>query len=153
LGKYKIPFVSSNLNICEGKTCRFLAARQIDIQKGPVKIAIISVTDPDVFALYPEKVTSELTIFPVNDTLSSLIRSNKGKYDLLVLLSHCGNDVDEVLAKNFPEIDVIVGGHSQTLLGAPTRIGKTFIVQAGENAKNVGRLDAEIRRQEQDYFV
>lgn len=36
--------------------------------------------------------------------------------DIIIVLSHCGLDVDRVMAADCPLIDVIVGGHSHTLL-------------------------------------
>ncbi|XP_062541986.1 apyrase [Armigeres subalbatus] len=37
--------------------------------------------------------------------------------DIIVVISHCGLDVDKVIAANAgPEIDIIVGGHSHTFL-------------------------------------
>lgn len=37
--------------------------------------------------------------------------------DIIIVLSHCGLDVDYIIAKNAgPDIDVIVGGHSHTFM-------------------------------------
>lgn len=37
--------------------------------------------------------------------------------DIIIVLSHCGLDVDYVIAKNAgPNVDVIVGGHSHTFM-------------------------------------
>lgn len=41
------------------------------------------------------------------------------KVDIIVVLSHCGLDVDRIIAKNAGEnVDIIVGGHSHTFLFA-----------------------------------
>lgn len=66
--------------------------------------------------------------------------------DLIVCLSHSGvtkgvvKGEDEQLAKEVPEIDVIVGGHTHVLLEKPTMVGKTAIVQAGVYGRHIGRL-------------
>jgi 2',3'-cyclic-nucleotide 2'-phosphodiesterase (5'-nucleotidase family) len=39
---------------------------------------------------------------------------------------------------------LIIGGHSQTIVNPPYKSGKTIIVQAGENAQNVGELVLKI---------
>lgn len=51
---------------------------------------------------------------------------------------------DRQIAKTVPGIDVIVGGHSHTLLNEMRRVGDTVIVQAGDYGKFLGRLDLEI---------
>lgn len=69
--------------------------------------------------------------------------------DKIVLLSHSGYSVDLRLARETTGVDVIVGGHSHTLLGDnllgasgpyPTMVGDTAIVQAYAYGKFLGRL-------------
>lgn len=73
------------------------------------------------------------------------IRENE-TCDLIVCLSHSGTweengkSEDELLAKAVPEIDVIVSGHTHTLLQEPIRVGRTLIVSAGEYASHLGVL-------------
>jgi 2',3'-cyclic-nucleotide 2'-phosphodiesterase (5'-nucleotidase family) len=54
-----------------------------------------------------------------------------------VLLSHLGFDDDVQLAKDVTGIDVIVGGHSHTVLREPLRVGKTWIGQTGSRFANL----------------
>lgn len=73
------------------------------------------------------------------------------KADFIVALTHLGIDLDDKpndpyggsvsLAKSVDGIDVIVDGHSHTLLDKPLVINDTLIVQAGEWGKYLGRLD------------
>ncbi len=77
----------------------------------------------------------------------------------LLLLSHLGvavrpadrqqwdypNDyTDEQVAVDFPELAVVVGGHSHTRLEQPLVFGQTVIVQAGDYGQYLGRLDVEL---------
>jgi 2',3'-cyclic-nucleotide 2'-phosphodiesterase (5'-nucleotidase family) len=62
----------------------------------------------------------------------------------LILLSHLGLPEDEALARACPEIAVIVGGHTHTLLTEPQRIGETLIVQAGQYGQYLGRLNLDL---------
>lgn len=76
------------------------------------------------------------------------------KADLIICASHGGvwresedspwrgEDLD--LAAQAPEIDVIVGGHSHTLLREPLRVKNTLVLQAGSEGRAVGVLDLEI---------
>lgn len=36
--------------------------------------------------------------------------------DIIIVLSHCGLDVDRIMAAKCPLIDLVVGGHSHTFL-------------------------------------
>ncbi|OGS46061.1 MAG: hypothetical protein A2539_03490 [Elusimicrobia bacterium RIFOXYD2_FULL_34_15] len=137
MDKYKLPFLSSNINYCEGKNCMFLTAHDKIIERQGLKIKLLSVTHPDVFALFPDKITKKLNILAIADILFAI---NKKDCDLLVLISHSGFDADKEIAEKFKDIDVIIGGHSQTYLTKPNKVGNTLIVQAGGNCQNIGKL-------------
>jgi len=56
-------------------------------------------------------------------------------------VTHCGVYEDKQLAKAHPDLDLIVGGHTHTVLHRGQREGRTLIVQAGSKARSVGRVD------------
>jgi 5'-nucleotidase / UDP-sugar diphosphatase len=53
------------------------------------------------------------------------------EHDLFVLLTHRGVQEDVRLANAFPEIDVIIGGHSHTLLEDALTVNGVLIAQTG----------------------
>jgi len=55
----------------------------------------------------------------VNDEAQRL--KEKG-VDIIIVLSHCGLNVDRIMAAKCPLIDVIVGGHSHTFLYTGVRV-------------------------------
>lgn len=69
---------------------------------------------------------------------------NEEEVDLIICLSHSGtsgtspNTEDEILAKQVPEIDIIISGHSHTTLTEPIIVGKTIIGSASEYGENLG---------------
>jgi 2',3'-cyclic-nucleotide 2'-phosphodiesterase (5'-nucleotidase family) len=77
---------------------------------------------------------------------------NQEKADLIVCLSHTGTSPvkklseDESLARSVPGIDVIVSGHTHTLLSRPLVIGKTLIVSAGSYGAHLGRLAVDYEK-------
>lgn len=68
------------------------------------------------------------------------------KVDVVICLSHAGtsavkdNSEDEILAEEVPGIDVIISGHSHTILTAPIRKGNTVIASAGCYGARAGVL-------------
>jgi len=64
--------------------------------------------------------------------------------DLTIILTHIGFDSDKELAKLLkPEwgVDMIIGGHSHTVLDQPAKINNILIVQAGVGTNQIGRFD------------
>ena len=64
--------------------------------------------------------------------------------DLTVLLTHIGYDSDIELAKLLkPEwgVDMIIGGHSHTILQQPALVNNVLIAQAGVGTNQIGRFD------------
>ena len=74
------------------------------------------------------------------------VLKEKEKVDLVFCLSHTGtspvkkHSEDENLARAVPDIDVIISGHTHTILPAPIVVGKTIIVSAGSYGAYLGRL-------------
>jgi 5'-nucleotidase/UDP-sugar diphosphatase len=77
------------------------------------------------------------------------ILKNREKVDVIVCLSHSGTSAvkkhseDEILAREVPEIDVIISGHTHRVLPRPIIIGKTIIVSSGCYGELLGILDLD----------
>ncbi len=77
------------------------------------------------------------------------ILKNREKVDVIICLSHSGTSAvkkhseDEILAREVPQIDVIISGHTHTVLTRPIIIGKTIIVSAGCYGEFMGMLDLD----------
>jgi 5'-nucleotidase / UDP-sugar diphosphatase len=64
--------------------------------------------------------------------------------DLTVLLTHIGFESDKELAAMLnPEwgVDMIIGGHSHTILDQPAEVNNILIAQAGTGTDQIGRFD------------
>jgi len=64
--------------------------------------------------------------------------------DLTVLLTHIGFESDKELAGMLkPEwgVDIIIGGHSHTVLEEPVKVNNILITQAGVGSDQIGRFD------------
>jgi len=68
----------------------------------------------------------------------------KEKYGMLIGLTHLGVEVDEPLAKAYPQFDVIIGGHSHTTMTKPMMVNDVMIVQTGSGLINVGKITLQL---------
>jgi len=62
-------------------------------------------------------------------------------YTVKIALTHLGKERDEALAKDNQWLDLILGGHSHSLIQPAEKIGKVLVCQAGSNVKYVGITD------------
>jgi 2',3'-cyclic-nucleotide 2'-phosphodiesterase (5'-nucleotidase family) len=93
--------------------------------------------------LYPVCADSESSA-----RVESLVADLKKKLGiaLVVALSHNGFTPDELIARNCPSLDIIVGGHSHTIQGTPSKqnLGYPFRIRSGGSAR---------RRSTEQYIV
>lgn len=80
---------------------------------------------------------------PIREQIEQVTKASINK---IVLVTHCGVELDNQLAKALPDVDVIIGGHSHTRLSKPVVVPHedgtaTLIVQAGSYGRNLGKLD------------
>ena len=115
------------------------------VEKGGVDIAIIGVFGKDAEACVAQcPVVFEDPVEAVKETVAE-IKANED-VDMIVCISHSGTDAnedkseDEILAKEVPELDLIVSGHTHTKLEEPIRHGNTYIVSCAEYGKYLGDL-------------
>ncbi len=69
----------------------------------------------------------------------------KKKDNVFIALSHLGYGEDKKLAQNMGELDVIIGGHSHTLIKNPSLENNVLIAQAGAHLDYLGRIDIIVK--------
>lgn len=115
------------------------------VTKGDVRIAVLGVFGQDSLECAP---TCVLKFRDISEAAADTVQTIREKedVDMIVCVSHSGTDPDpaksedEILAKNVPEIDVIISGHTHTTLSEPIVCGNTYIVSCGEYGKNLGSM-------------
>ncbi|SME90785.1 2',3'-cyclic-nucleotide 2'-phosphodiesterase / 3'-nucleotidase / 5'-nucleotidase [Paenibacillus barengoltzii] len=152
----KFPFVSANLDFSADADLKGLSHSELGKgEPGQIypavikeiageKVGIIGLTTPE---------TSVLSSPGPDIKFADEVESTQKQVDALeaeginkiVVLSHLGYTVDQQLAEAVDGIDIIVGGHSHTVLNAPevhhADEEPTLIVQTGEYNQNLGQLD------------
>jgi len=78
------------------------------------------------------------------EELGKWIQPLKEQSDIIILLSHLGLSHDERIAMEYPEIDVILGGHTHHALPEGKHLGQTLIAGAGKHGRYVGHVTLHI---------
>lgn len=143
------PVLMSNADVSREELLAGKLAKSTVIEQGGEKLGLIGLTPED---------TGDLASPGPNITFSDPVPAVQREVDRLtdmgvnkiIVLSHSGYGVDQRVAVETTGVDVIVGGHSNTLLSNtndravgpyPTMVGKTAIVQAYAYGKFLGELN------------
>lgn len=160
-GDYHLPaLVSANIDWEKNTSSDNLLVKEameiygstpyIVVERGGVRAGIYGVLGKDADECAPE---SGLEFEDIVDTSKAVVEQlQKEQVDLIICLSHSGTSSqeekseDEILAREVPEIDVIVSGHTHTTLEEAIQYGDTYVVSAGSYCENLGEL--HLRRKE-----
>nr|WP_237729814.1 metallophosphoesterase [Petrotoga sp. 8T1HF07.NaAc.6.1] len=120
---------------------------------GDFSVGIIGLVTEQTKVLEPIYL-GENTIVDAEETLKKYLPIVQEKADVVIVLGHLGYHADggrpnlsvefttsDELAENVSGVDIIIDGHSHTLLETPVVINNVIVAQTGENAENIGRID------------
>lgn len=118
------------------------------LERAGLRVGVVGFVSRYTPEIVPKEARSLVFRDPV-EVLGELREELAAAADLVVVLSHQGVGGDRRLAEAFPDLPLIVGGHSHTVLKEGLRKGATLIVQAGSRARSVGRVDLWLERDEE----
>ncbi|MHC1747643.1 MAG: bifunctional UDP-sugar hydrolase/5'-nucleotidase [Cellulosilyticaceae bacterium] len=115
------------------------------INRNNLKIGVFGLMGKEAASNAP---MSGVTFLDPIKTAKEIVKTlrEEEQVDMVICLSHSGTaknpkkSEDEQLAKQVPEIDVIISGHTHSVLQTPTIVGNTMVVSAGEYTDNLGVL-------------
>ena len=153
-----IPLISSNYDVTNS-VIRDFVKPWIVIKKAGLKIGVMALN------VNPESLILESNIRDVNyidpvakaQEISEYLK-NKEKCDLIICLSHLGSDKDSKsvndfeIARKTKFIDVIIGGHSHTMLEntkTQNAAGRDVIIaQMAKSGFYLGRIDLQLSKKQ-----
>ncbi|XP_033187144.1 apyrase [Bombus vosnesenskii] len=110
----KAPVVVTNIDASEEPTMQGLYKNSTIIERNGTKIGVIGVIISTTDTI---SITGKLKFLDEVESVNDEARRLKSRgIDIIIVLSHCGLDVDRIMAAKCPLIDLIVGGHSHTFL-------------------------------------
>ena len=143
------PVLSANIDVSGEPALADRIEKSTTVEVGGEQIGIVSVLaedTPETSSPGPNVVFSSI----VDAAQAEIDRLTEDGVDKIIVLSHVGLPADRRLAEELSGVDVIVGGHSHTLLsneaeGAedvyPVMVNDVPIVQAYAYGKYLGKLE------------
>ena len=143
----RFPIVNADLYVTLNNARLFQP--YLNIERSGIRVMVIGLLTPEVLASTKgEKVVGGVIDLERAVREVGVICDNyrTKKTDLVILLTHIGIENDRKLAEALnPDwgVDMIVGGHSHTLMEEPEVVNGIPIVQAGTGSGQIGRFDIE----------
>lgn len=166
----KFPFLSANTRF--KKSGKYLVQPYTVLRKNGLKIAVVGLTTEETATAGNPLYIGSVRFGSVVPAAQKILAQVNAKYqpDVRIALTHLGYDTqnaatsDVKLAQELPEksFDMIIGGHSHTIVCVdesgklrqdfkagnactPDKQNGTWIMQAGEWGKFIGRADFEFK--------
>jgi 2',3'-cyclic-nucleotide 2'-phosphodiesterase (5'-nucleotidase family) len=147
LSEARFPFIAANVET-GGTLLPEIAPFHI-LEAGPVEIMLLGLLETNNNGLpstHPERVQGINFTDPLEAAAPFVAQA--ADYDALVGLTHLGFRTDRRLAQRYPAFDLIIGGHSHTLIDRPSTENGVLITQAGDDLSYVGKVVLKFRGEE-----
>ena len=143
----KFPIVNANLFIKNPYTRLFRPHKILKVD-GMNIMFIGIITDEILMGMKNDMLRSFVNVEDAAREVGHICNAYRNTdIDFTILLTHIGFEKDKQLAALLdPDwgVDLIIGGHSHTILEKPEKINDILIVQAGDGTSQVGRFDLVI---------
>ena len=119
------------------------------IEHNGIKAAVFGIIGESAVDYAPE---SGLLFKDPRETAAEVVEKIKADEDadIIICLSHSGTVENEkdtlektedyLLAEEVPDIDLIISGHTHTVLGEAVKVGNSYIVSCGSYNRNAGHI-------------
>ncbi|MDR1581760.1 MAG: bifunctional metallophosphatase/5'-nucleotidase [Prevotellaceae bacterium] len=141
----EFQFICANIKYGENSTLKPVDPYRIFNINGVIMsvLSLVEVGSRGTPSTHPNNLTGLKFVSPAKtiDEYSFLGNSN-----IFILLSHIGIEPDVNIAKKYPEIDVILGGHSHTKINNGMFENGVLITQASSNLNYVGETRISVKK-------
>ena len=139
------PILCANVRNSNGEN--LFKQSEIIIMQG-LKVGLFGIITPETVNFSDPRITEGLFFDdPVQTARPIVEQLKKENCDIIIAIAHLGDNINtqsnwrsDALA-SIPEIDIIIDGHSHTLLPNGKNINNSLIVQAGEFEKYIGIVE------------
>lgn len=139
-----LPVLCANINLSGNAALKSFVKSCIIKEIGGVKVGITGVvnTDKQNYSASINKILKDP--YQTAGVMAGTLRAMG--CEVVICVSHLGKMADVMGLSQVPGIDIIVGGHSHTVLAKPIVANGKIIVQAGEFGKYLGELKVKVKK-------
>ncbi len=143
----RFPIINANLFIKTNHVRLFNP--YIVLERGGIKVLFIGIITDEILASTKGEdiIGSFVDVRAAAEEIKVIVDTYKTTdVNYTVILSHIGFDKDQELASLLPPeygVDLIIGGHTHTLLDEPCYVNGIPIVQVGTGSGQIGRCELE----------
>ena len=147
----KFPFISANI-LAHGKP---LFRESVTYSLDGLRLTFVGFTTEQTVTIGNPDFIKGLKFEPANKYAAKILPRLRNKSDVLVSLTHLGYypgfsygteaPGDETLAKNYKNLDLIIGGHSHTKLDQVVIENGVPVAQAEAYGRYLGRVDLRFK--------
>ena len=155
-GDKKINFIATNVEFDEDNPLNDVVKKFHIEEEGGVKYGFVGLMPLDFKTCTKKSVQDDLEVMDMEESIEALQEEidnlKEQGINRIILLSHSGFEVDKETASKLSGVDIIIGGHSHSVVeGAShghnivySKTGEPVVItQAGENGRYYGVLDVE----------
>lgn len=135
--EFRLPLISANIKY--RKNNQYFVEPFIIKKINNLKVGIFGLTQKNN-RLEPRNIENLVFASAPNEAARKMVTELVPKCDLIIALSHLGFGNNRNLAKQVPEIDVIISGGSYSVVTDPVRVGATLIVQGKNKGQSLNLL-------------
>jgi 2',3'-cyclic-nucleotide 2'-phosphodiesterase (5'-nucleotidase family) len=137
LREAKFPLLSANLETPIEEIRKYTI-----INAKGIRIGIIGLTTEDVKTKSHPNNFAGVAVVDTLKAVGQILPELRSKSDVIIATVHLEDEEEKRIASAFPEIRLMVGGHSHGTVG-PYWLGNTTVVKTGSSGRNVGRVDLQ----------
>lgn len=155
----KVDFIASNVVLDKNNPMSDVIKKSMIIERQGMRIGLVGSMPLDLEMVSKSDNIKDIKVLPFDETVNAIQNEinklKEMKIDKVILLSHTGYEEDKKLASSLDGVDIIVGGHTHTVVNGaksgenivPSKSGEpVLIVQGGENGKYYGIINAEFNK-------
>lgn len=143
------PILSANLHQPDDRAYFPGTVPYVIREVNGIKIGFIGVILSDLHAVTSKKSTEGLIVRDeIATILAFLPELSRAGADIVIPVTHCGFDRDQLIAAGLTGVPIIIGGHSHTPVNPVYQnpLTKVKVTQAGSKTRFLGRADLRIDR-------
>ncbi len=105
-------------------------------------LGLVEIGDDGIPATHPGNLDGIEFFHPVETALEYDFLADES--DVFLGLTHMGHGWEQDLAAEMPELDLVIGGHSHTVVESPPMIEGALVAQAGADTEYLGKIEVEL---------